>query len=106
MPAVGLSSLERYLPLRPWGGLAEGRRGDWARQTFHCVLGIPSPTGAGSSSSPQLGDENPDLTSTMMNPPYPRSPDSKAGGRGQPLMRSAWAVLGNPWGQRPQQGGA
>lgn len=31
---------------------------------------------------------------------HPRSSNSKAGERDQPLMSSAWAVLGNPWGQR------
>lgn len=38
-------------------------------QATHGVLCIPSP--AGPSSSPQLGDENPDLTSTMMDDPTP-----------------------------------
>ena len=49
-------------------------------QTSHCVLGIPSLTEVGSSSSPQLGDENPDLASTMMSPPTLGAPILKLEG--------------------------
>lgn len=111
MPAMGLSSLERHLPLGPWGGLAGGDGGDWARPGLGkarslSVFCIPSPTEPGPSSSHQLGDGNSDLASTMTDGlPHSRRANSKAGGKGQPLMFSAWAFLGNPWAQGPQQEG-
>lgn len=74
MPAMGLSSLERYLPLGPRGGLAGGGRGAWARPGHsQCSLHSQSPK-PGPSSSPQLGDENPDLASTMTGSPTLRMP--------------------------------
>lgn len=39
----GLSSLERYLPLGPWGGLAGGDGGDWARPGLSVFSAFPAP---------------------------------------------------------------